>query len=83
MCEPEQGVYLDKEEEDVDIRFADKLMSKEKSSYQYKEENEDVDEKSIKDRKDCYAKNCQHGMMKVKASIETKEPYVFIQMICV
>ena len=36
MCEPEQGEYLDEEEENDDIAFTDKIMDMEKSSYQYK-----------------------------------------------
>ena len=33
MCEFEQGLYLDKEKEDADTKFADKIMNKEMSSY--------------------------------------------------
>ena len=51
MCESEQGVYLDKEKEDADTEFANKLMNRERSSYQYTGENKDVDEKSIADFK--------------------------------
>ena len=51
MCEPEQGVYLEEEKEDADTGFADKLMNKENSSYQYTKGNEDVDENSIEDFK--------------------------------
>ena len=43
MCEPKQGVYLEEEKEDADTGFADKLMKKENSSYQYTKENEDAD----------------------------------------
>ena len=34
MCEPEQDGYLDKEKEDADTEFADKLMNTAKNSYQ-------------------------------------------------
>ena len=61
----------------VDTEFADKLVNKENSSYQYTEENEDVDENSIEDFKGCFAKIDQHGRMEEKASVEAKVPYVF------
>ena len=54
MCEPEQGEYLDEEGEDADTKFTDKLMDLEKSSYQYTEEEGDVDVRSFEDLKDCF-----------------------------
>ena len=77
MCELEQGGYLDGKREDVDIDFADKLMDLEKSSYQYREENEDVNMRSFEGRKDCFAETNQHGRMEDKASVEAEVPYVF------
>ena len=76
-CEPKQGGYLDEEGEDVDTEFTDKLMDMEKSSYQYTEENEDVDEKSIEDFKGCLTETNQHGRMEEKASIEAEVPCIF------
>ena len=67
MCEPEQGEYLDDEGEDVDTDFINKLMDLEKSSYQFTEENEDVDEKSIEDFKGCFVETNQHGRMEEEA----------------
>ena len=77
MCKPEKGEYLDEEGEDVDTEFTDKLMDLAKSSYQYTEENEDVDEKSIEDFKGCFAETNQHGRMEEEASVEAEVPYVF------
>ena len=55
ICEPEQGVYLEEKKEDVDTGFADKLMIKENSSYQYEKGEGDVDVRSFEDLKDCFA----------------------------
>ena len=55
MCEPEQGVCLKEEKEDADTVFADKLVNKENSSYQYTEENGAVDVRYFEDLKDCFA----------------------------
>ena len=55
ICEPEQGEYLDEEGEDANTEFTSKLMDMEKSSYQYTEENEDVDVRSFEGRKDYFA----------------------------
>ena len=52
-------------------------MNKANSSYQYTEENEDVDKKSIEDFKGCFVETNHHGRMEEKASVEAEVPYVF------
>ena len=52
-------------------------MNKENSSYQYTDENEDVDVRYFEDLKDCFAETNQHGRMEEKALVEAEVPYVF------
>ena len=52
-------------------------MEMEKSTYQYTEENEDVDVRYFEDLKDCFAETNQYGMSEEKASVEAEVPYVF------
>ena len=52
-------------------------MNKENSSYQYTEENGDVDVRCFEDLKDCFAETNQYGMLEEKVSVEAKVPYVF------
>ena len=54
MCEPEQGVYLEEEKEDVDTEFDVKLLDMERCSYRYEMGEEDVDMISFEDVKDCF-----------------------------
>ena len=77
MCEPEQDGYLDKEKEDADTEFADKLMNMAKNSYQCEMEEGNVEERSFEDLKDCFAETEQHGMLEEKVLVEVEEPFEF------
>ena len=49
----------------------------ENSSYQYTEENEDVDVRTFEDLKVCFTETNQHRRMEEKASAKAVVPYVF------
>ena len=72
MCEPGQGGCLDKEKEDDDTEFAEKLMNMAKNSYQCEMEEGNVEERSFEDLKDYFVEIEQHGMFEEKVLVEAE-----------